>query len=129
MIALDTNVLLGFLVRDDPRQAERARALIDDALSDEKPGFISTLVVAELAWVLEDHYGRGLEEIRSVIGRMLATPQLQFEQERAIAAALLSSHADLADALIHEIGKANGCIKTLTFDRKFARLEGVELLR
>ena len=128
MIALDTNLLLRFLVRDDPGQAERVRVLIDETLTVEDPGFVSSVVVVEIAWVLEDRYERPPEEIKSIFARMLETPQLLFEQEGAIAAALQSSQADLADALIHEIGKVNGCTKTLTFDRRFARLGGVELL-
>lgn len=127
MIALDTNLLLRFLVRDDPQQAEHVRALIQEKLTVDNPGFVSTVVVVEMAWVLEDSFARPLEEVRSIIAKMLATPQLQFEHEGAIAAALNSAQG-LADALIHEIGKANGCRKTLTFDRKFARMEGVELL-
>ena len=128
MIALDTNLLLRFLVRDDPGQAERVRVFIDETLTVDDPGFVSSVVVVEIAWVLEDHYGRPPEEIKSIFARMLETPQLLFEQEGAIAAALQSPHPDLADALIHEIGKVNGCTKTLTLDRRFARLGGVELL-
>ena len=66
MIALDTNLLLRFLVRDDPGQAERVRVLIDETLTVDDPGFVSSVVVVEIAWVLEDHYGRPPEEIKSI---------------------------------------------------------------
>jgi predicted nucleic acid-binding protein len=43
------------------------------------------------------------------------------------AAAIAQPRPDLADTLLHEVGKARNCERTVTFDRKFARLPGVEL--
>ena len=55
MTALDTNVLIRYLVGDVPEQAEAARALIDELTPDD-PGFICREVVLEVAWVLERSY-------------------------------------------------------------------------
>ena len=52
MIGIDTNVLVRFIVRDDPDQARVASRLINDVLSSEDKGFISSVVVCELVWVL-----------------------------------------------------------------------------
>ena len=52
MTALDTNVLIRYLVGDVPEQAESARVLID-GLTTDNPGFICREVVLEVAWVLE----------------------------------------------------------------------------
>lgn len=45
-----------------------------------------------------------------------------------VTAALLDEGADLTDAIIRRPGQARGCERTVTFDRGFARLDGVELL-
>ena len=51
MIALDTNVVVRFLVRDDPRQAEPARVLLE-SLTAKHPGFLCRKVAVELVWLL-----------------------------------------------------------------------------
>ena len=55
MIGLDTNVLVRYLVQDDPTQTRQANALIDRAAARETAMFINHVVMCELAWVL----GRG----------------------------------------------------------------------
>ena len=62
MIALDTNVLVRFLVQDDPEQARLATEVID-RLSDAAQGFVSREVLVELVWVLERAYRIGRVEI------------------------------------------------------------------
>ena len=52
MIALDTNVIVRFLVRDDPAQARRAKALIDRLTEREERAYVSDIVLCELIWVL-----------------------------------------------------------------------------
>ena len=52
MIALDTNVLIRYMVRDNEQQAEAARVLLDD-MTAQNPGFICREVVLEVVWVLE----------------------------------------------------------------------------
>jgi len=56
MIALDTNVLVRYLVRDDAEQAEAARALLE-SLTTDRPGYVCREVAVELVWVLERAYG------------------------------------------------------------------------
>lgn len=57
MIGLDTNVLLRYLVKDDPAQFARARRLIETHLTPDEPGWIGLVVAAELVWALRFHYG------------------------------------------------------------------------
>ena len=63
MIALDTNVLVRFLVQDDAMQGQAASALID-GLTELDPGYICREVIVELVWVLERVYKvhRGREQ-------------------------------------------------------------------
>lgn len=128
MIALDTNVLVRYLVGDDPIQSSAAATFIESELSDENPGFVSLLVLAELSWVLHRSYGVGTERVAAIIRQLLEVRQITIEKADTVARALDLGLAELADALIHEVGRSAGCSRTVTFDQRFARLEGVERL-
>jgi len=69
MIALDTNVLIRFLVRDDEEQFERAERLIRRAARAGEPVFISLLVLLETEWVLRSRYKLSKAEILLIIFR------------------------------------------------------------
>ena len=128
MIAIDTNILLRYLVEDEATQAGLAIKLIEHDLSAERPGFISLTVLVEVAWALKGSYGQTSADIRGIIGQLLESPQIVFEQAAVVDRALALEIPDLADAIIHESGRAHGCEKTVTFDRRFARVPGVALL-
>lgn len=128
MIALDTNVLARYLVRDDPRQAQIAAGLFQK-LTTDRPGYISSPVVVELVWVLGKGYGFEPSAIVAVLAKLLEMPNLLIEDEDALRLATESGHGDFVDRLIHFIGEHAGCETTVTFDRRFARLSGVKLLK
>ena len=128
MIAIDTNVLVRYVVGDDPLQSEIAAHFVETELTPERPGFISLVAVVEFSWVLRRLYGASAETVTTILGTLLASPQIVVENPDAVERAIAGPHSDLADALIHEVGQAAGCGKTVTFDRRFARAEGVELL-
>ena len=127
MIALDTNVLVRYLVGDDAKQAAVATRVIEEILTPSEPGFVSLVVLVELSWVLDRVYGCQVNQVASIFAELIASPTILVEQAAAVAAAIARPHDDLADNLLHEIGKTHGCARTVTFDRKFARLPGVEL--
>ena len=128
MIALDTNVLVRYLAQDDPDQAKAATRLMERKLTRRAPGFVSAVVLCELVWVLEDCYSLPRREIVSIVERLLDSSAILVDCASAARAALAHERIELADAIIHEIGRARRCEKTVTFDREFARLDGVELL-
>ena len=70
MIGLDTNIIVRYLTHDDPAQTAAAVKLID-SLSPESPGFLSLVVVAELAWVLEVSYRFRKKEIEEALRILL----------------------------------------------------------
>jgi predicted nucleic-acid-binding protein len=127
LIALDTNVLVRYLVGDDARQTPVATRIIEETLTASEPGFVSLIVLVELSWVLDRVYGCAVNQVASIFAELLASPTILVEQAAAVASAIAQPHGDLADSLLHEVGKAHGCGQTVTFDRKFARLPGVEL--
>jgi predicted nucleic-acid-binding protein len=127
VIALDTNVLARCLVGDDAGQAEAARRVIEETLTPSTPGFVSMVVAVEQSWVLDRVYGCRAEQVASIFAELIASPTIVVEHAAAVAAAITQPHAELANNLLHEIGKAHGCSRTIKFDRKFARLADVEL--
>ena len=86
MIALDTNVIVRFLVRDDPRQAEAARALLE-SLTAERPGFVCREVAVELVWVLERAYRISRDRIAAILEELVATEELVIEAADDVAQA------------------------------------------
>lgn len=128
MIALDTNVLVRYFVADDPRQAATAKRLVEEELNPDEQGFVSLVVIAELAWVLRQVYRLAAEEVGQIARRLLNAVEIEIESAEVLEIALARSHGDLADAIIHELGIRRGCERTVTFDRAFAKLDGVELL-
>ncbi len=128
MIAIDTNILLRYIVQDDPAQSPLATEFLENRLSETSRGFVSLVVVCEIVWALDKTYGLGREVIATAVAALLESPQLEVEAGKTVKLSLDQSQCGIADAIIHFIGRARDCTSTLTFDRKFARLEGVELL-
>lgn len=130
MIALDTNVLVRFLVQDDPEQAELA-TLVVDQLTDDAQGFVSREVLIELVWVLERAYRLGRAEIAIALDGLLSATELEIEGSDEVAPALALYRNDgfgFADLMIAAAARRAGAAELMTFDRKAARLPGVCLL-
>lgn len=86
MIALDTTVLVRFLVEDDAPQAERAKALLQRAIDAEDPCYVSDVVLCELVWVLERTYKTyklRRTEISQGLSRLVHARHLAFSSARA----------------------------------------------
>jgi len=127
MIGLDTNILVRYLVQDDPVQSPKTTDFIRKTLTKANPGFVSAVALAETVWVLDRSYHFTDSEIAAAVEEILQTDALGVEHvaEAFIAmAALKTSHGDFADALIGAINTQAGCSRTITFDRKALRLPG-----
>ena len=125
MIGLDTNVLVRYLVQDDPTQTRQANTLIDRAAAQETAMFINHVVMCELAWVLGRGYGYARTALAEVIEKILLGRQFEIEKKNLVWTALANfkaSRADFADCLIGVINDLAGCDSTLTFDRTAASL-------
>ncbi len=130
MIGIDTNILVRFLVQDDPAQAEAARSLFDRC-SARDPGFIGREVLVETVWVLERAYGKMPAQISNVILGLLESEELVIEEaaDATIAAVAYGDGAgDFADHMITTATMRAGCTTLYTFDRKAARHNAVTLL-
>ena len=132
MIALDTNVIVRFLVRDDAAQAEAVYVRLKRAESDRETLYVPLLVLLEVIWVLESAYGKTRSEILGSIDDMKRMPVFTFERDEVVQALLTDgrkSKADFADILIAHAADANGCEGGLTFDKQAASLSFFQILR
>ena len=130
MIALDTNVLVRFLVNDHPAQAEAAQVLLSE-LTERDPGFICREVAVELVWVLERAYGFSRERIATVLESLAATAELEVEAVDDVvraASRYRQGGAGFSDLMIAAAARRRGAPTLYTFDRQAARLEGAALL-
>lgn len=131
MIGLDTNVVVRYIAQDDPKQSAAASKLFERVLTQDEPGFVSAIVLCEIAWVLAECYGADRARIRAAVEGLLSAKQIAVEAPDTVRKALRAwgeSSADFADALIGEVAAAHGAARTMTFDRAAAKLPGFELL-
>ena len=130
MIALDTNVLVRFLVDDDPRQAEAARALLAE-LTPERPAFVCREVAVELSWVLDRAYGFSRDRIATVFEELVASEELRFEAPDDVVRAADGCRRGgpgFADRMISAAARRSGAAPLYTFDRQAADLRGAVLI-
>ena len=130
MTGLDTNILVRYIAQDDPIQSPAATRIMEKGLSAANPGYISVVAMVETVWVLDRAYGFGHREIADVIERILQTDTLVVENEQEVFAAMTAlgdGRGAFADALIGALGAKAGCSRTVTIDRKAARLPGFVL--
>ncbi|HEV2326047.1 MAG TPA: type II toxin-antitoxin system VapC family toxin [Terracidiphilus sp.] len=132
MIGLDTNVLLRYLVQDDPAQSPKAAEVIERRLTKSDPGFVTLVCILEIVWVLGSLYKRSHGQIAGHIEMILAADTLEVQNEQEVYQAVLAlrnGSGAFEDALIGALGAWRGCSATLTFDRNAAkRLIGFQLL-
>jgi predicted nucleic-acid-binding protein len=120
VIALDTNVLVRFLVEDDAAQTKRARAIIARAIDDESGCFVPEVVMCEVVWVLSAAYRIPKSEIVHHLGSLLRARHFAYRAADELARALEAfseGRGDFADYLIRESSVAAGCEGVATFDK------------
>lgn len=130
MIAIDANILIRYIVRENPELTYAADMLLD-GLTPETPGFLCREVVMETAWVLERVYGFARIAVTDAILRLtLRSNVLTEERADVVNAALAYSRGgpDFADLMILAAAERVGATPLYTFDRRLAREEGAALL-
>jgi len=127
MIGLDTNVLVRYLVQDDPGQSRKAIQVITKQCTRDDPGFINRIALCELVWVLESAYGYSKDTIVAVLEKLLRTSQLKIEDVQTAWTAFRmyqKGKADFADCLMGATNRLSGCETTVTLDLAAGKLEG-----
>jgi predicted nucleic-acid-binding protein len=128
MIAVDTNILVRYLIKDDENQWQQAVTLI----KENQPCLISNIVICELVWVLRGgNYGFRKDEIINTLETMLHGSAFEFENRSTFYQALQrykQGRADFSDYLIGAIASQKGCVETVSFDRKLKNEKGFRCL-
>jgi predicted nucleic-acid-binding protein len=131
MIAVDTNVLVRLVMRDDEAQAQRAHDLFEQQAALDQTLFVTDHVLAELGWVLKSRYGQGPEALSRTVRALLGNATVALQSPDAVRAAvdlLDGSGGDFADCLLAALAQRHGCEAVATFDRGMRALPGVRLL-
>jgi predicted nucleic-acid-binding protein len=131
MMGLDTNVLVRYIMQDEPKQAAKTSKLIE-GLSTQKPGFIALVSVVELVWVLSSFFELNKAQIVQALEVILRSKQLVVDQAEHVARAVRAygtGNADFADCLIERTAAAAGCTQTMTFDVSATKTAGMTLIQ
>lgn len=131
MTALDTNIIVRFLVRDDEKQAQIVYTMLKRAETNRETLFVPLLVVLEIIWVLESAYDKSRDEILDSLDTLRMVPILKFEGSEVIQNLLTEgrrSKVDLSDLLISLTAQSSGCSDGITFDKKASKLPFFRLL-
>lgn len=132
MKAIDTNILIRFLIGDDELQAKKVYTIFKKAESEKKELFVPLLVILEMVWVLESVYDILRAEILDAINDLLLMPIFKFDQLSALQQFDHSSQGntyDLSDLIIAHSAKTNGCETVITFDEKVSKFQLFELAK
>lgn len=126
MRAVDTNVLVRLLVRDEARQVAAAGRWAEGGV------WVSTLALAEAVWVLSAVYDRSPVEIASAIETLLNHRDLTLQDADVVAAALEQFRkrpgVSFSDCLLLEQARKAGHLPLGTFDRNLSKLAGAQQL-
>ena len=130
MIGLDTNVLVRYIMQDDPKQSAKATKLIE-SLDGDSPGFVSIVSVIELYWVLTSCYALSNVQVKQALEALLRTKQIVVDRADQVVRALrvfAVGKSDFSDCLIERTAAGAGCTGTMTFDTGAAKHAGMTLI-
>src|ERR1035441_8198128 len=126
MRAIDTNVLVRLIARDDSRQAAAAEAFV------EKGAWVSVLALAEATWVLATVYELSSKDLAKMIEMLLDHRDLVLQDAEAVQEALKLFKAKPAlgfsDCLMLHVARKAGHLPLGTFDRRLAKVDGAQEL-
>jgi len=131
LAAVDTNVLVRYVVQDDAAQGAAAARLIGRSVQAGTPLFVPVTVLLELEWVLRSAFGFAKAEVVRGLSRLLGSFELGFESEGAVEAALAMyerSSAAFADCLHAALAQRANQQPLWTFDKAAAKVDGARLL-
>ena len=127
MLAIDTNILVRLVARDDSDQVKAVEQFVG------KGAWISHLVLAETLWVLDSVYELSRAQIATAVDMLLNHQDLTLQDAEVVASALRHyrsrSAVEFSDCLVLEIARKAGHLPVATFDRNFAKLDDVQRLR
>lgn len=124
MRAVDTDLLIRLIARDDRKQVESAEEFVS------KGAWVSHLVLAETTWVLDSVFELGTEQIATAVDMLLNHEHITIQDADVVAASLENFRrrpsVSFSDNLIVEVARKSGHVPVGTFDRDLAKLDGTQ---
>lgn len=130
MIGLDTNVLVRYIMQDDPKQSPKATKIVE-SLDGVGGGYVTLVSVVELVWVLGSSYELTRAQVAQALDAIIRTKQFKIEGADQVIRALRvfkAGKTDFADCLIERTANSAGCERTITFDANAAKHGGMTLI-
>jgi predicted nucleic-acid-binding protein len=126
MRAVDTNVLVRLITRDDAGQAAKAEAFVATG------AWVSHVALVETVWVLASVYDRTPAQIAAALDHLLAHEALTLQEPDVVRGALSlfreTSRLGFSDCLMLQVARKAGHTPLGTFDRRLGGLEGAQPL-
>ena len=126
MRAVDTNVLVRLITRDDAKQVAAADTFV------AKGAWVSHLAIAETTWVLASVYDCDADAIATAVEMLLSHEHLTMQDTEVVAAAVAQfrqqPRVGFSDCLIVEIARKAGHQPLGTFDRDLGKIDGAQRL-
>jgi predicted nucleic-acid-binding protein len=126
MRAIDTNVLVRLITRDNAVQTESAEAFVT------RGAWVSHIVLVETTWVLDSVYGLGHAQIVVAVEMLLSHRDLVLQDADVVQAALAHYRKrpklGFSDCMVPEVARKAGHLPLGTFDRQLRKLDGTEAL-
>ena len=129
MIFLDSNIFLRFFLRDDEAKAEQCKDLLLAIATGEQEAMTSTMVIAEVVWVLERTYRCSRKQVAEFVMSLLGLSHLVLREKHIVEIAIscyAKQNIDFIDAYNAALMSAEGLQIIYTYDRHFAQLPSVE---
>ena len=130
MIGLDTNVLVRYIMQDDPKQSPRATEIVE-SLEGVGSGYVTLVSIVELVWVLSASFDLTRSQVAQALDGIIRTKQFKIENADQVIRALRvfkAGKSDFADCLIERSANSAGCEKTITFDVNASKHAGMILI-
>ena len=133
MVGIDTNVLIRYLLQDDAEQSVVANEFFETKISALEKGFVCSVVLCEVVWVLRRSYAVERHAIAEILSRLLSLDRIEVEHEECAIRAVsdfAEGTADFSDYYLARVNKEkHHAATTVTFDKNAAQSDLFRLLR
>ena len=131
MIFIDSNIFLRYFEKEDEQSFKKSERFFSKIVSGNIKGISTSLVIAEVVWVLQKFYNWNRKEICSNIELILKTPNIKFK-ERSVLSRAISIYRDInidfIDAYNYSYMKNSEITEIYSFDRDFNRFSDIKRL-
>lgn len=125
MIFIDTNIFIRFFVCDGSEENENVEKFFNKVVSGNDRYLTSTMVIAEIIWVLEKYYKMDKKNVCENIRLILDTPNIIIKEKQILydaAEIFYKQNIDFIDAYNYAYALKNSSSGIISYDRHFDRL-------